>query len=116
MSSSDFVAPATENTSRLGYKHVCINYLHAASHDYQEVIQHTHTHTHPHTHSLVPFFSHSAPTSLSTQIQVENESSNIHTPLALTEIERTCTLSVVALPSLQVSLQVRLQISRSLTV
>ena len=54
MSSSDSVATATENASRLGYKHVCVNYLHVASHDYQyqEVIQHTHTHTHPHTHSL----------------------------------------------------------------
>ena len=46
MSSSDSVATETENASRLGYKHVCVNYLHVASHDYQyqEVIQHTHTH------------------------------------------------------------------------
>ena len=50
---SDFVATATENTSRLGYKHVCVNYLHVASHDYQEMIQHTH----PHTHSLWELFS-----------------------------------------------------------
>ena len=35
MSSSDSVATATENASRLGYKHVCVNYLHVASHDYQ---------------------------------------------------------------------------------
>ena len=35
MSSSDYVATATENASRLGYKHVCVNYLHLASHDYQ---------------------------------------------------------------------------------
>ena len=48
MSSSDSVATATENASRLGYKHVCVNYLHVASHDYQyqEVIQHTHKHIH----------------------------------------------------------------------
>ena len=41
MSSSDSVATATENARRLGYKHVCVNYLHVASHDYQyqEVIQ-----------------------------------------------------------------------------
>ena len=32
-----------ENVSRLGYKHICVNYLHVASHDYEEVIQHTHT-------------------------------------------------------------------------
>ena len=52
MSSSDSVATATENAGRLGYKHVCVNYLHVASHDYQyqEVIQHTHTHTHTHTY------------------------------------------------------------------
>ena len=47
-----FYGHTTENTSRLGYKHVCVNYLHVASHDYQyqEVIQHTHWHTHIHTH------------------------------------------------------------------
>ena len=38
MSSSDSVATATENASRLGYKHASVNYLHVASHDYQEVI------------------------------------------------------------------------------
>ena len=48
-----FYGRITENTSRLGYKHVCVNYLHVASHayQYQEVIQHTHWHTHIHTHS-----------------------------------------------------------------
>ena len=53
MSSSDSVATITENASRLGYKHVCVNYLHVASHvyQYQEVIQHTHTHTSTHTHT-----------------------------------------------------------------
>ena len=51
MLSNDSVATATENASRLGYKHVCVNYLHVASHDYQEVIQHTHTHIHTLTHS-----------------------------------------------------------------
>ena len=75
MSLSDSVATATENTSRLGYTQVCINYLHVASHDYQyqEVIQDTHTHplTHSQTRSI---FSRSTPTSLSTWIQVENES------------------------------------------
>ena len=42
MSSSDSVATATENTSRLGYKHDCVNYLHVASRDYEyeKVIQH----------------------------------------------------------------------------
>ena len=30
MSSSDSVATATENASRLGYKPVCVNYLHVA--------------------------------------------------------------------------------------
>ena len=35
MSSSDSVATATENASRSGYKHVCVNYLHVVSHDYQ---------------------------------------------------------------------------------
>ena len=56
MSSSDSVATTTENPSRLGYKHVCINYLHKcmASHDCQKVIQHTHTH--PHTHTLTESF------------------------------------------------------------
>ena len=52
MSSSDSVATTTENASRLGYKHVCVNYLHVASRDYQEVIQHTHTHIHTLAHSL----------------------------------------------------------------
>ena len=47
MSSSDSVAAATENTSRLGYKHICVNYLHVACHDYKYLD--THTHTHPHT-------------------------------------------------------------------
>ena len=60
MSSRNSVATATENTGRLGYKHVCVNYLHVASHDYQhqEVIQHTHTHPHTrlHTHRIVLFF------------------------------------------------------------
>ena len=55
---SDSLATATENASRLGYKHVCVNYLHVASHDYQEVIQHTHTHTstHPLTQKIILFF------------------------------------------------------------
>ena len=48
--SSDSVATATETVSRLGYKHVCVNYLYVTSHQYQEVIQHTRTHTS--THSL----------------------------------------------------------------
>ena len=63
--SNDSVATATENASRLGYKHVCVNYLHVASHDYQEVIQHTHTHIHTLTESfyfflaqLPPLFQH----------------------------------------------------------
>ena len=34
MSSSDSVAIATENASRLGYKQVCVNYFRVASHDY----------------------------------------------------------------------------------
>ena len=79
MSLSDSVATATEKASRLGYKHVCINYLHVASHDYQyqEVIQHTHTH--PHTHSQYrSIFSRSTPISLLTRIQVENESSKYY--------------------------------------
>ena len=53
-------ATATENASRLGYKHVCVNYLHVASHDYQyqEVIQyiHTHPHTRSLTHRIILFF------------------------------------------------------------
>ena len=53
MLSSDSVATATENASRLGYD---VTDLHMASHDYQEVIQHTHTHTHPHTPSLTESF------------------------------------------------------------
>ena len=54
MSLSDSVATATENASKLGYKHVCVNYLHMASHDYQyqEVMQHIHTLT----HRIVLFF------------------------------------------------------------
>ena len=70
MSSSDSVATATENAGRLGYKHVCINYLHVASRDYQEVIQHTDTQKpHPHTDSLNrSTFSHCTSTSLSTRI------------------------------------------------
>ena len=79
MLSSDSVATATENASRLGYKHVCVNYLHVASHDYQEVIQHTHSHPHIHIHSQNrSIFSHSTPTSLSTRIEVENESSKYY--------------------------------------
>ena len=54
--SSDSAATATENDSRLGYKHVCVNYLHVASRDYQEVIQHPHTPTHSLTHKIVLFF------------------------------------------------------------
>ena len=54
--SNDSVATATENASRLGYKHVCVNYLHVASHDYQEAIQHKHTSTHSLTHEIVLFF------------------------------------------------------------
>ena len=49
-----FCGHTTENASRLGYKHVCVNYLHVASPDYQKVIQHTHTH--PHTHSFTESF------------------------------------------------------------
>ena len=84
MSSSDSVATATENASRLGYKHVCVNYLHVASHDYQyqEVIQHTHRSTHSPSQKFkdrVPSF-------------------------------------VVTSPSLQVSLQVRFQVSQSLSL
>ena len=46
--SSDSVATATENASGLGYKHVCVNYLHVSSLDYQyrEVIQHTSSFVH----------------------------------------------------------------------
>ena len=77
MSSSDSVAIATENASSLGYKHVCVNYLHVTSHDYQEVNQ-KHTSTHSLIHKIVWFFSCSAPTSLSTWIQVENESSKYY--------------------------------------
>ena len=47
-----FCGHTTENASRLGYEHVCGNYLHMASHDYQKAIQHTH----PHTHSLIESF------------------------------------------------------------
>ena len=42
-----------ENTSRLGYKHVCINYLHVASHDYHSITKWSSTHTHPHTHWVI---------------------------------------------------------------
>ena len=58
MSSSDSMATATENASRLGYKHVCVNYLQVASHDYQyqEVIQHTHTHTSTHSLTKIVLF------------------------------------------------------------
>ena len=54
----DSVATATENANRLDHKHVCVNYLHVASHDYQyqEVIQHTHTHIHTLAHSLTESF------------------------------------------------------------
>ena len=55
MSSSDSVATATKNAGRLSYKHVCVNYLHVASRDYQEVIQHTDTQN-TSTHSLVLLF------------------------------------------------------------
>ena len=55
MSLSDSVATAAENASRLGYKHVCVNYLHVASDDYHCISirkwSSTHTHTHPHTRS-----------------------------------------------------------------
>ena len=80
MSLSDSVATTTENTSRLGYKHVCVNYLHVASPDYQyqEVIQHTHTHIHTPTHlQYCSIFSWSTPISLSTRIQVKNKVPNI---------------------------------------
>ena len=61
MSSSDSEATATENASRLGYKHVCVNYVHVTSHDCQEVIQHTHTHTHTHSTPLHSTPLHSTP-------------------------------------------------------
>ena len=63
--SSDSVATATENASRLGYKHVCVNYLHVASHDYQEVIQHTHISTRLLTESFY-FSSHNSHHSFNT--------------------------------------------------
>ena len=57
MSLSDSVATTAENASKLGYKHVCVNYLHVVFHDYQEVIQHINTHlSHLHTHSLTESF------------------------------------------------------------
>ena len=56
MSLSDSAATATGNASRLGYKHICVNYLHVASHDYQEVMQHTHKQTYTLTHEIVLFF------------------------------------------------------------
>ena len=58
MSLSSSVATATDNTSRLGYKHVCVSYLHLASHvyQYQEVIRHTDTHTRSLTHIIILFF------------------------------------------------------------
>ena len=74
MSSSDSVAIATENASRLGYKHVCVNYLHVASHDYQEVIQHTQTHTHSFTKSF-SFFAQLPPLFQHEFTEMENESS-----------------------------------------
>ena len=81
MSLSDSVATATENTSRLGYKHVSVNYLHVASHDYQyqEVIQHTHIHPHTRslTHRMVLFFLAQLPP-LFQRIQMENESSKYY--------------------------------------
>ena len=73
MSSSDSVAIATENASRLGYKHVCVNYLHVASHDYQEVIQTTHTHTH--THMLTHSQNHSIFFSLNSHLSFNTNSS-----------------------------------------
>ena len=56
MPSSNSVATTTEKANRLGYKHVCVNYLHMASHDcqYQEAIRQTHTHIH--TPDRVPSF------------------------------------------------------------
>ena len=53
-----FCGHTIENASRLGYKHVCVNYLHVASPDYQKVIQHTHTHpdTHSFTESVILLF------------------------------------------------------------
>ena len=49
-----FCGHTTENASRLGYKHVCVNYLHVASPDYQKVILHTHTPTHTHSIPTAP--------------------------------------------------------------
>ena len=58
MSSSDSVAIANENNSRLGYKHVSINYLHVASHDCHLSVSGdpAHTHTHICTHLLTVSF------------------------------------------------------------
>ena len=58
MSLSDSVATTAENASKLGYKHVCVSYLHVASHDCQKVIQHTDTHTSTHSlaHRIVLLF------------------------------------------------------------
>ena len=64
----------TENASRLGYKHVCVNYLHVASHDYQEVIQHTDTHIHTLTKSFNFFLTQLPPLFQHAGIQAENES------------------------------------------
>ena len=71
----------TQLTTLAGWViHVTIiirNYLQLASDDCGKVIQLKHIHTL--THSQIPStFSRSASTSLSTQVQVENESSNFH--------------------------------------
>ena len=42
MSSSDFVATQLRTLAGWVTEHACVNYLHVASHDYQEVIQYTH--------------------------------------------------------------------------
>ena len=51
-----FCGYTTENAIRLGYKNVCVNDLHVASHVYQEVIQHTDTHPHTHSQNRSTFF------------------------------------------------------------
>ena len=54
MSLSDSVATVTENISRLGYKHVCVNYLHVAY--LMNITVSGNGPAHTHTHSLTKSF------------------------------------------------------------
>ena len=88
MSIQRFCDHTTENASRLGYKHVCVNYLHVAYQEYQIVIQHTHTHTHTHTHAAIL----TNPRKLAVQLLFLNKSTSTYNDVFLSKVHLLTTM------------------------